>query len=153
MKIVIIATLPVSLNCLFLLLFFLWIFIFGSSVIPGSYLVVFVLVFRIWDLLSLSLLRQFKANGNLTRKKAMELTHGFHIRIFVSSVTSLMVYIQVVSDFTTNDWLNIMLPLIFYVKNLLFIKYTTFNLFLNAFYSEGVVLFRNMILVPCIIED
>lgn len=144
MKIVLISTLPVSLNCLFLLLFFLWIFIFGLSVIPGSYLVVFVLIFQnetcFCCLYSGSYL--LKANGNLTGEKAMEMTHGFHFSIVMAYVTSCMMVgiftnIKVISDFITNDWLNIMFPLIIYVKNLLFIKYTTFNLFLNAFYSEG----------------
>lgn len=160
MKIVLISTLTVSLNYLFLLLFFLWIFIFGSSIIPGSYLVVFFLFYKygtcIYCLYSGNSL--LKVNGNLTGEKAVEVTHGFHISIVVASVTScMMVGIftsrQVVSHFTTNEWLNIMFSLIIYVKNVLIIKYTTFNLFLNALYSEGAVLFRNLILVLCIIED
>lgn len=153
MKSVSISTLPVSLNCLFLLLFFF-----------SGYLFLALLSFLVHIQLCLFLFFKYetcfyclysgnyllKANGNLSGEKAMEMARSFHIRIVVALVTSCLMVgiftsIQVVSDLTTNNRLNIMFPLIIQVKKLFFIKYTTLNLFLNAFYSEGAVLFRNMI--------
>lgn len=54
---------------------------------------------------------------------------------------------QVGSDLITDDWLNTMFPFTIYVRNLLLIKFSIFNLFLNGFHSKGAIVFRDLILV------
>lgn len=54
--------------------------------------------------------------------------------------------IQVGSDLITDDWLNTMFPFTVYKRNLLLIKFSIFNLFLNGFHSKEAVIFRDLIL-------